>query len=271
MEIQQLEQIEKKVGSMQQTVSETKITSQDTYDRAVTMLGTIKAMQYDPDLAKLAEAKSDAHALHKKLSDLFNRIMDPLKAMESALKNKLLAWDRAKQAEEDRKKREAEEKRQAALRAEQDRLDREAREIAAKAAKEAAEKARKEGESKAAQERARKAAEAATLAQTQAQNSEKIAAMAAAPTPEVKPTYERSSAVQTRDNWQFEFAGGLVGVQQLVEYVAEHGPEALYLLEPERLLESHPALNKLAKAQKTLMKLPGGRAVNLGTVAATGR
>jgi hypothetical protein len=259
---QQIEKLEKKVGSLQMTVSATKISDQGTYDRAVVMLTTIKEMQNDPNLVQLAEAKLDAHALHKKLSDLFNRVMDPLKSMEQILKNKLLTWDRAKQAEEDRKKREAEEKRQAAIRAEQKRLDDEAR----KKADAAAAQAKKDGESKAAQERARKAAEDAQ----KAENSEKIAAMTAAPTPETKPSYERSAAVQTRDNWQWEFQGGIAGVLELVKHVAAN-PSDLYLLEPEKLIELHPNLNKLAKAQKTMMTIPGGRAVNQGTVAASSR
>lgn len=271
MENAAIEQVEKKVSSLQLNVSAVIIRDQQTYDKTVTYMQVVKDMQNSEELVQLEEAKLAAHDAHKKISDLFNRIMNPLKAMEATLKNKLLTWDRAKQADEDRKRREAEAKRQAEIKAEQDRLAATARAEAAKQAAAAAAQAKRDGESKAAQERARKQAEADSLARRQAEDAERIAAMEAAPLPEAKPAYQRDASVQTRDNWCWEFdVRGTFCVMQLVEHVAKH-PEDLYLLEPERLIESHPALNKVAKAQKTMCRLPGGRAVNKGSVAASAR
>ncbi len=286
METQAIEQVEKKVGSLQLNVTAIAIRDQQTYGRAVEYLQTVKDMQVSDEMVQLEDAKLAAHDAHKKISDLYNRVMNPLKAMEQLLKTKILTWDRAKQAEEDAKRRKAEEERQAAIRKEQERLAAEARAKAKAEAdaraeqmrKEAVEKAkadaermRREGESKRAiaeaqakakaasdrkVEAERKQAEADALARTAVENAEKIATMEAAPIPETKPAYERSAAVQTRDNWMWEFTGAtdeqkIKSIYILVCHIANN-PGDLYLLEPEKLLETHPALNKLAKAQKTM-------------------
>lgn len=273
METQALvEQAEKQVGSLQLQSAEIRITSQQSYNRAVQLLGTVKSMLAGPEVKELEEAKQSAHDAHLKVTALWHRLIDPLKAMETVLKGKLLAFDRQKQAEEDAKRRKAEEERQAAIRAEQARLQAEAKAKAEREAKIAAEAARKAGESKRAQDQAAKQAATDAQARIAVENAEKIATMEAAPIPDVRPLYKRSAAVQTRDNWVWEFTGAtdeqkIKSIYILACHIANN-PGDLYLLEPEKLLETHPALNKLAKAQKTMMRLPGGRAVNLGSVAA---
>lgn len=266
METQTIERVEQ-IGSLRRSVEEVKITSQDTYDRTVYLLSTVKGIMKDaPLVVRAKQAFEDANAAQKSTSRVWHTIWDPLVLMEQTCKAKLLQWDRAKQEEEDAKRRAAEAKRQADIRAEQDRLARESRERAAKEAAAAAAQAKRDGESKAAQERARKQAEADALARTATENAEKIADMHAAPMPEVRDAYARSAQVQTRDNWCWEFTDDIHGVQHLVQHVAAH-PEDIYLLEPERLIETHPALNREAKSRKSMLKLPGGRAVNRGVVA----
>jgi hypothetical protein len=268
MQTQQLEQVEKKISNLEQTVNQGRITTQDTYDRSADLLRTVKSMQSEPIIIEARGAVEAAHEAHDLSLKVWHRLIDPLLSMERILKQRILAWDRQKQEEEDERKRKAETLRLAEIRAEQDRLDREAREKARAAAKAASEQARKDGESKFLQEQARKKAEADELARTQAENAERIAAMENAPTKEVKQSYERASNVVTRDNWTAEFPDGVRGVMQLVLHVAKN-PSDLYLLEPEKLIESHPNLTKLAKAQKSMMTLPGVRAVNKGVVAAS--
>lgn len=289
---------EQRVGALQQTVNAIAIKDQGTYDRAVVLLATVKEMQEDPTITETREAADLAHGAHKKSLGIFQRLFNPLKAMETTIKDKILEFDRKKKAEEEARARKVEEERQAKIRAEQEKLAREAREKAKKEADERAAQVRKEIEERTRREAAELKSKAAQkkaiedgkkLAKEQAEETrqdveqevmnasrqeiaERTQAMQAAPAPEVRKSYERSSAVSTRQAWCWEFSGTdhasrMRAVMELVQHVAEH-PEYLYLLEPEKLIESHPALNKLAIAQKTMCTLPGGRAIDRGGVSA---
>lgn len=72
------------------------------------------------------------------------------------------------------------------------------------------------------------------------------------------PTFQRAEGIFTRESWRGEVTNKML----LVKFVAAN-PHFLNLLDV-----NGPALNALAKAQRTLMNVPGARAVRETSVAA---
>jgi hypothetical protein len=131
-----------------------------------------------------------------------------------------------------------------------------------------AEQRRQDAISKADNER--RALEAAQAAETQGAPAELVneilAQPATMPAPVVAPTFQKSGAFSSRDNWVAEPNGStqaekLAAVWELVKAVAKK-KEWLKYLEPEKLLATHPNLNRDAVSQKTLFKVPGWSAKN---------
>ena len=60
LETQQIEATEKKVGSIQLTVASIQINSQETYDRTVQLLQTVREMKADPIVTESREVADAA-------------------------------------------------------------------------------------------------------------------------------------------------------------------------------------------------------------------
>jgi len=85
-----------------------------------------------------------------------------------------------------------------------------------------------------------------------------------APIPAAPPTFQKAAGIATRDNWKAVLSPN-GGKLKLVGYVAQH-PEWLHLLDVNQT-----ALNQLARAQKSLLNIPGVRPENEKIIAGRGR
>lgn len=218
-----------------------KIVNQDSYDEAVNLLKAIKGTQLD--FARFKNIPDRLHSLWKENLAEWQKEGNALTDAEVTLKNKILAFDRKKQQEEDAKKAKA---------------DAEARAKAQKEADERAAAAKKAGASK---------AEVQEIKQ----------APIYIPPPEVKPTLERDAAAKTLENWQAvtprDSKGNLIESElaKLLAYIVT-GKEDSKIAHPEFLCIvelNEGTLRKLAKAQKKALKLPAIRVEDKGSLRAS--
>lgn len=203
------------------------IIDQDSYNAAVEI--RVEAKQWLKNVREnvFGPMKSTAHAAWKKVCDTEKSVCDPVEAALSQTNRALLAWDQ----EQERLRRE-----------EQRRLEEIARQ-------------------KAEEERI---AEAAAL-EAAGVDQESVNAVLDAPihveaVAIAPPTYEKSSAVQYRDNW----GGECFDLLKLAQYVAKN-KQHINLLQVNQT-----ALTQLARALKDSLAVPGCRAVN-NKVVASGR
>lgn len=218
--------IETQAVAIRQEMTALAIVDQPTYDLVVTK--RTEAVQW----LKKAEAFfdpaiADAHSLHKKLLAQKASVVDPTKSAIARANSALVAWDHEQERIRRQKQLEIEE--QARREAEEQRL------------------------ADAIQMEAQGAPEEVV--------NEVIAAPVIVHTPVVAaPTYEKSKAVQFRDNW----SGVCDDLFKLVQAVAKDKSKL------NLLMVNQPALNAMAKGLKESMAIPGCRAVN-NRIAATGR
>ena len=244
--------LEKQVGTIQSEVSALNVRNQETYERAVLKLSVVKSMINGPEIAEMRDAVDKAHEAHESALKVWHRWLDPLLAIEKLLKGKILAFDRAKKAEEDAKQRAIEA-------AEQKKRDEAARKIREEADKKAREEAARIQRDRTIPKAEKQAAIEDAKASAAAVAEEQIATVQAAPMPTMEPMYERSSAVSARQNWTAE----VVNFPALVAWVAQAPNERIgYILPNEQ------ALRSAAKAMKSLAKIPGVRVYDAGSVAA---
>lgn len=260
--------LERHVGSIQNQAAAIAIKDQATYDRAVNLLGVVKSIQDGTEIKEMREAVSKAHEAHSAALKVWHRFWDPLEKVEKLLKVKILDFDRRKKAEEDAKQRALEVE-------EQRRRDVEARRIRDEAEKKAREDAAKVQRDRTLTKAEKKATIEDIKSSVAVVAEERIATVQAAPMPTVAPTYERSSAAATRQNWKADFEGATAEAKfnsalKFLRWVGEDIPSRAYLLELEDLVEVHPSLNNLAKDRKQLAvgKIPGVRIYDAGSVAA---
>lgn len=220
------------------------IDSQETYDLAADELKAIKSKAKTLEDQRTGITGPINKAL-KAVNDLFRGPAQYLEQAEKIIKTKMLTYS----AEQERIAAEERRKAEALVRAEQERL---AREAAAKeaAAKAEAEKLAASGDiEKAAEVQAQAAIEAASLAAT--------AQVMTAPVVEVSAA--KVSGISTRSVWKAE----CTDKASLIAFVAAN-PQFLNLLDVNT-----SALNQMAKAMKDTMKIPGVRAYEDKTLAAS--
>lgn len=207
------------------------ISDQLSYDATAERLKLIQATR--KEVAEHHDgAIADAHALHKKLIGMKAKYDNPLAMLESACKTAIIRWDRQQEQARQEEQRRVEAEHQAKLR-----LEEKARVAAAK-------------------ENGAGRSEVAEIRRD----------VQSTPAPTVAPSYTRSAGVSTAANWQAQ----IDDVGKLVKWVVENLAERLYLLEPDKLVDLHPALNALAKAQKARLSIPGVTAIDKGRVSARG-
>jgi hypothetical protein len=206
---------------------------------------------------------------------LFNPALNALGQSETLLRAELQRWtvEQKRLADEERLKREAEERRlrheaeakAAADRAKAEQVAAEQRRLA-RAAEEARQKAVAEGNAKAAAAAAAEAAKleekaAATIENAEAKAAETIIAAQAAVTVASAP--EKVAGFSLRDNWKAELLPGKGDrdvIPLIVDAIASGRTELLALLKLDM-----GAADKLAKALKKAMSVPGMQAVNRQT------
>lgn len=233
-----------KVDGLSQEVADLKITSQESYDRAATTLRDIKATRLD--LARFKAIPDKLYSLWKENLAEYQNHDKVLDMAEVSLKNQIIAFDRKKQREED-----AERSRQEAI---------------------ARRKAQDEADARA------KAAQKAGATKTEVAEIKKSAEFV--PPVEVKPNLERAAGQSISENWQAEVMrdsrGNLVESEfaKLLAYIVtgKEGKEVKSIAHPELLciLEvNEPVLRKLAKAQKSALKLPAVKVFDKGSLRAS--
>lgn len=253
---------------------------------------TTWAKRIDQIKAMRKDFVEPAQAILERAKKWFTPPIEDLEGGREILGRKLLAWDEkekariaaeraAREAEERRIRQEAEAK-AAAERARAEETARIEREKAAKAEAERkrqaeeAERLRREGDAKAAAEADRKAKAAAAEAakaqereqaaiengEAKAQTAQLEAAAQVQAAPE--PAVVKIAGQAVKDNWVAEMAPGLTEEKALALIVAEAGarPDLLGLLKLDT-----SAVNKMAKALKTAMRVPGFVAVNRPQIA----
>lgn len=218
--------VESEALELKNSLTSLVITDQITYNRAVQARVDAKAW------LKSAEAYFDglvkpAYESYKNLLAAKKQVIEPVEGMVANVNRGLLAWDQAQEA---------------LRRAEQAKLEQEARERA----------------------EAERIAQAEAL-QAQGVGAEVIDAMLDEPVivteiAVAQPTYDKSSAVQYRDNWSAECTDLL----KFVKHVAKN-PSLIGLLSVNQ-----PALNAMARSLKDTMNFPGVEARN-NKVVASGR
>lgn len=218
--------VESEALELRNSLTSLVITDQDTYDRAVQARVEAKnwlkgATDYFDGLVK------PAYESYKNLLAAKKKVVEPVEGLISNVNRSLLAWDQ----EQERIRL-----------AEQRRLEAEARERA----------------------EAERIAQAEAL-QSQGVEAEVINAMLDEPVivtevATAQPTYDKSSAVQYRDNWSAE----VTDMVKLVKYVAKN-PALIGLL-----AVNQPALNSMARSMKESLDIPGVEPKN-NRVVASGR
>lgn len=225
--MQSVIEVEQGAIELQEQLEALSIIDQESYDAAVS--ARVKAKGWLKDASTFFDSmQNPAYEAYKKILENRKKVCNPVELHVLKLNQALLKWD-----------------------SEQERLRKEAQREAEAAAYKAAEEQR--------------AIDAAALAQTGA-DEETVASVLTAPVQvtesfAVAPTYEKSSAVQYRDNW----SGEVTDLFTLVKAVAKDKSK-LNLLQINQT-----ALNQLAKALKETMSIPGVRAVNNKVVASSGR
>lgn len=230
-----------KVESLVTEANSIRIKDQQSYDEAASCLKAIKGARKDIDLFRAVPDR--LHALWKDNLSNWNGIDSPLVAAEQSLKGRIIEFDRAKQREEDAKRA---------------KLEADAREKAQKEADERARAAKKAGASNTEVAEIRKAPEYM-------------------PPPEPKPNLQRATGQSISENWQAEVRrdskGNLIEAEfaRLLAYIVT-GKEDRPIAHPELLciLEvNEPNLRKLAKAQRSSLKLPAVKVYDKGSLRAS--
>lgn len=223
--------------------------------------------------AMIEPVKTALEKMKKNAEAWFDPAIQDFEAARDLAGRKMLDWDRAEQARidaanaareaENRRLRQEAEAKAAAERARGEEAAREARRKAQEA-EDALRKAQAEGNAKAAaaaaaaRAKAQEAEHAATEnAEAKAQEFQLTAAAQASAAPVVESTKITGQAVKM--NWVAELKEGLTEDTAKAMIVAEAGarPELLALLKLDV-----PAINKLAKALKQAMRVPGYVAAN---------
>lgn len=228
--------------------------------------------------ARLKELKAGFVAPAKQIIGNAEALFDPplaaLDAAEKHLKGELTTWTaeqeriadearRAREAEERKRRQEAEAK-AAAERAKAEEIAREERRKAAEA-EVARVKALAEGNAKAAAKAASDAAAAEQRGKAAIENAEVKAtqielASVSMPSTVVVPEPQKLEGFSTRDNWVAELNDSVTEDQAtllIAQAIATGRTDLLPLLKRDPA-----ACNRLAKAQKKSMNVPGMRAVN---------
>jgi hypothetical protein len=209
-----------------------RIADASSYTQATELLKTIKSFQADIK-AYYEPRKSQAKAVHQQYCDDERARLAPLVRAEASLKGALLTYDEAQER----------------LRlAEQRRLEEEARQREETRRLEEAALLEREGN-------------AANDPELLYQANELLTQPIETPLVSIAKTTPKVSGVSYREIWKAE----CVSLLHLVRHVAEH-PEHLNLLQA-----NGTALNQLARAQKSGLKLPGVRVMCEKNVAAGGR
>lgn len=219
-------EVEQKAIELQAQLGALSITDQATYDRAVD--ARVKAKEWLDEANDFFDSmQKPAYEAYKKILENRKKVCNPVEQNLAQINRALIDWD-----------------------TEQERL------------RILAQREREAEAFKAAE--AQRVADAAHLANSGA-DVETVEAVLAAPVQitesiAVAPTYEKSKAVQYRDNW----SGEVTDLFTLVKAVAKDKSK-LNLLQINQT-----ALNQMAKALKETMSIPGVRAVN-NKVVASGR
>lgn len=220
------------------------IDSQETYDLAADELKAIKSKAKTLEDQRTGITGPINKAL-KAVNDLFRGPAQYLEQAEKIIKGKMLTYA----AEQERIAAEERRKAEAALRAEQERLAREA------AAKEAAAKA--EAEALIAAGNAEKAAEVQAQAAIEAASIAATAQVMTAPV--VEAPVAKVSGISQRSVWKAECTDKAA----LIAFIAAN-PQFMNLVDVNT-----SALNQMAKAMKETMQIPGVRAYEDKTLAAS--
>lgn len=220
------------------------IDSQETYDLAADELKAIKTKSTSLEAQRTAITGPINKAL-KAVNDLFRDPGQYLEQAEKIIKGKMLAYS----AEQERIAAEERRKAEALVRAEQERMAREA------AAKEAAAKA--EADALMAAGNAEKAAEVQAQAAIEAAIITATAQVMTAPV--VEMSVAKVSGISQRSVWKAE----VTDKAALIAFIAAT-PQFQNLLDVNT-----SALNQMAKAMKDTMQIPGVRAFEEKTLAAS--
>lgn len=216
-------EIEQEAISIREEIQDLVITDQPSYDLAVERrTAAVKWLKNAEAFFK--PPIEDAHRLHKKLIAQMNAVINPTQSAITKINSALIAWDREQEKLRLQKQREAEEA------------------------------ARKEAEE-------RRLAEALAM-EAAGMEAESVQQMLDTPIKDIAPvvaeaTYEKSSAVIYRDNWD----GVCDDLWKLVKAAAKDKSK-LALLQINQ-----QALRQMAKSLKELMDIPGCRAVNKSAIA----
>jgi colicin import membrane protein len=220
------------------------IDSAETYELAADELKAIKTRSKSLEDQRTSITGPINQAL-KAVNDLFRGPADYLNKAESIIKSKMITYSEEQKriAEEERRKAEA------LIRAEQERLAKEAAEKEAQAAAEAQRLIEAGDVEKAAEVQAQATIEAASLAAT-------AQVMTA---PAVQTNVPKASGISTRSVWKAE----VVSKSAMIKFIASN-PQFEHLLDVNT-----SAANQLAKALKESMSIPGLKAVEEKTMAAS--
>ncbi len=202
------------------------ITDQPSYEEAVEKF-TLAKNWIDKAKAFFKPIKDATHAAHKTACENERKVIFPVEAALAQTKQSLVQWDN---------------KQEQLRREEEHRL-------------------REQAEREAEEQRLADAVHAEEMGAAPEQVDAILETPVAITAPvQAAPTYQKSSAVQMRDNW-----GGVCDdLFALVKAVAKDKSK-IGLLQVNQ-----PALNSMAKALKETMNIPGCRAVN-NRIAASGR
>lgn len=216
-------------------------------------------------------------------ASLFNPALESLARAEAVLKSALLAWNNDQEQKRIDAKRKADaEERERRQKAEQEAAAAHARaaeqareqERAAAEAEQKRQEAQASGDAKAAAKFAAAAAKAAEAAVAAIENGNAkaadvlVAATAGAPAT-IVPEVAKVAGLSFRDNWKAEFLPNTSeddALKLIVAAAATTRPDLLALLRLDT-----PSADRLAKAQKSLMSVPGLHAVNRPIAASRSR
>lgn len=220
------QQFEESALSVRDEAQALQIVDQGSYDLAAAKFSAVSALEREIT-AHYAPMKQAAHDAHKKVCEAEKKMIGPVQEAKKILSRAIGAFD------EDQERRRQEEQR---------RLEAEARRLA-------------EEETLAA----------AVEAEQAGAQPEEVEAVLSTPTLAVKiqapPTYQRSSAVATREVWSAQ----VTNLQELVKAAAANPAYLIYL-------EANTTqLNSTARAQKSAFRVPGVRAACERIAAGRGR
>lgn len=210
------------------------IVDQITYDEAVDYRVRLKA-RLDAAESVFEPMRAKAYEAYQEVLNQKKRVMEPGQHKLKNVDVAIASWTREQKRIEDDRRRQAEATQQRKLE----------------------------------QQRAKEVKQAVKLGA----DEESVASIASAPLVaapvRVEPTYQKSAAIATVDNWKAE----ITSLKKFVKYIAKEcdkNPGALSLLVGLKVLNQtaittsyhSPGLNQMATAQKQLLTIPGVRAYN---------